>query len=245
MKPIQAIITEEMDQEEVAYAFRKYSLASAPVVDQGGRLRGMMTVDDIVHVITEEGQEDLLRLSGVGEQGEEETVASAVRGRAPWLLVNLGTALIASSLIAMFETQITKLVALAVLMPIVASMGGNAGTQTLAVAVRAIAARELTTANAPRHILREVGTAVANGVLFAALLAAAAGFWFHSPGLALAIGGATLVNLVVAGLAGILIPLGLRRLGADPAVSSSALVTFCTDCTGFLSFLGLATLILL
>jgi len=245
MRPVQAIITEDMDQEEVAYAFRKYSLASAPVVDSAGRLRGMMTVDDIVHVITEEGQEDLLRLSGVGETGQADTIWASVRARAPWLIVNLATAMVASSVIANFEGSIEKLVALAVLMPIVASIGGNAGTQTLAVAVRAIAARELTASNALRHIVREASTAVANGLMLAAILALAAGLWFRSEGLALAIGLAVLINLTVAGLAGILVPLTLRRLGADPAVSSSVFVTFCTDCVGFLSFLGLATLILM
>lgn len=245
MRPLQVIITEEMDQEEVAYAFQKYSLASAPVVDSAGRLRGMMTVDDIVHVISEEGQEDLLRLSGVGESGQAETIFASVRARIPWLLVNLATAMIASSVISAFEGSIEKLVALAVLMPIVASIGGNAGTQTLAVAVRAIAARELTTSNALRHIMREASTAVANGFVLAAILAVAAGLWFQSQGLAVAIGLAVLINLTVAGLAGILVPLTLRRFGADPAVSSSVFVTFCTDCIGFLSFLGLATLILI
>jgi magnesium transporter len=245
MKPIQVIIAEAMDQEEVAFAFQKYSLASAPVVDSAGRLRGMMTVDDIVHVITEESQEDLLRLSGVGESGQTETIFASVRARIPWLLVNLATAMIASTVISAFQGSIEKLVALAVLMPIVASIGGNAGTQTLAVAVRAIAARELTTANALRHIVREASTAVANGIVLAAILALAAGLWFQSQGIAQAIGLAVLINLTVAGLAGILVPLTLRRFGADPAVSSSVFVTFCTDCIGFLSFLGLATVLLI
>ena len=245
MRPIQALITQEMDQEEVAFAFQKYHLASAPVVDEGGRLRGMVTVDDIVHVIQEESQEDLLRLSGVGETGQAETIWASVRARTPWLMVNLLTALVASSVISAFEGSIEKLVALAVLMPIVASIGGNAGTQTLAVAVRAISSRELTTANALRHILREASTAVANGAILATILATVAGLWFQSQGIALAIGLAVLINLTVAGLAGILVPLTLRRFGADPAVSSSVFVTFCTDCVGFLAFLGLATFILL
>ncbi|MBI1251080.1 MAG: magnesium transporter [Alphaproteobacteria bacterium] len=245
MKPPLALIRPEMDQEEVAQTFRKYHLASAPVVDEAGKLTGMVTVDDIVEVIQEEGGEDLLRLSGVSDASQSDTVARSVLARAPWILVNLATALVASSVISAFSGSIEQLVALAVLMPIVASMGGNAGTQALAVAIRAISNKELTAGNAPRYVLREAMTGLSNGVLFAAVLALVAGVWFQSAGLALAIALAVLINFTCAGLAGILVPLALRRAGADPAVSSSVFVTFVTDVIGFLSFLGLATLFLL
>lgn len=245
MQPIKALIRPEMDQEEVAHTFQKYHLAAAPVVDEAGRLTGTVTVDDIVDVISEEGEEDLLKLAGVSEAAQTDSVAKSVRSRAPWLLVNLGTALVASRLILAFEGSIGQLVALAVLMPIVASMGGNAGTQALAVAVRAIAARDLTSSNAPRYVLREVMTAVSNGLIFAVVLAVVVQIWFHMPLLSLAIGLAIVINFACAGLAGILVPLTLRRYGADPAVSSSVFVTFVTDVVGFFAFLGLATLILL
>lgn len=234
----------EMDQEEVAFAFQQYHLASAPVVDEAGRLSGMMTVDDIVTIIREEGAEDLLRLSGVTEAPIAGTVARAVRSRIPWLMVNLATALTASSVIAAFGASIEKLVALAVLMPIVASLGGNAGTQALAVSVRAIASRDLSSLNTWRFVGREALTGLCNGFLVALLFSLATLVWFRSPGLAVAVGVAVLANLTCAGLVGALVPLGLQRLGADPAVASSVFVTWVTDLFGFLSFLGLATLIL-
>jgi magnesium transporter len=239
------LIRPEMDQEDVAQAFQKYHMASAPVVDDAGRLTGMVTVDDIVDVISEEGEEDLLKLAGVSEAAQTDSVFKTVRARAPWLLVNLGTAVVASWVISQFEGSINQLLALAVLMPIVASMGGNAGTQALAVAVRAIAARDLTESSAPRYVLREAMTAMSNGAIFALVLAAVVAVWFHTPLLSLAIGLAILINFACAGLAGILVPLTLKRFGADPAVSSSVFVTFVTDIVGFLAFLGLATLILL
>jgi len=239
------LIRQEMDQEEVAQTFQKYHMASAPVVDEAGRIKGMVTVDDIVDIITEEGEEDLLKLSGVSEAAQTDSVFKSVRARAPWLLVNLGTAIVASWVISNFEGSINQLIALAVLMPIVASMGGNAGTQALAVAVRAIASRDLTEGNAPRYILREALTAVSNGAIFAVVLAVVVAIWFGSPLLALSIALAILINFACAGLAGILVPLTLRRFGADPAVSSSVFVTFVTDVVGFLAFLGLATIILL
>lgn len=245
MTPPQVLVRPEMDQEEVAVLFQKYHLASAPVVDDAGRLTGMVTVDDIVDVIQEEGQEDLLKLSGVSEASSTAGVARSVATRAPWIAVNLGTALVSSSVISAFSDSIEALVALAVLMPVVASMGGNAGTQALAVAVRALAARELTGANATRLVLREGLTGMANGSIFALLLAVAAQLWFQVPGLSLAVGLAVLINFTCAGLAGILAPLALQRFGADPAVSSAVFVTFVTDLVGFLSFLGLATLIVL
>ncbi|MGD9815801.1 MAG: magnesium transporter [Hyphomonadaceae bacterium] len=245
MSPVKALVRPEMDQEEVAHTFQKYHLASAPVVDEAGRLTGTVTVDDIVDVISEEGEEDLLKLAGVSDAAQTDSVLRSVRARAPWLLVNLLTAIAASAVIRAFEHSIAELVALAVLMPIVASMGGNAGTQALAVAVRAIAARDLTESNAGRYVLREAMTAVSNGLIFAVVLAAVVALWFQSALLALAIALAVLINFACAGLAGILVPLTLRRFGADPAVSSSVFVTFVTDIIGFVAFLGLATLILL
>jgi magnesium transporter len=239
------LIRPEMDQEEVAQTFQKYHMASAPVVDEAGRLTGMVTIDDIVDVISEEGEEDLLKLAGVSEAAQTDSVFKSVRARAPWLLVNLGTAVLASWVISQFEDSIDQLVALAVLMPIVASMGGNAGTQALAVAVRAIASRDLTESNAPRYVLREGMTAVSNGLIFSLVLSVVVAIWFNSPLLALSIALAVLINFACAGLAGIMVPLTLRRLGADPAVSSSVFVTFVTDVVGFLAFLGLATVILL
>jgi magnesium transporter len=245
MSPPQALIRPEMDQEEVAVLFQKYHLASAPVVDDVGRLTGMVTVDDIVAVVTEESQEDLLKLSGVGDAGQNAGVLRSVQTRAPWIGVNLATALISSSVISVFAKEIETLVALAVLMPVIASMGGNAGTQSLAVAVRAIAARELTPATAARMVAREAYTGLTNGLLFASLLAMVAFVWFHIPMLSVAVGLAVLINFACAGLAGILVPLALQRAGADPAVSSSVFVTFVTDLVGFFSFLGLAALIVL
>ena len=215
------------------------------MVDEAGRIKGMVTVDDIVDIITEESEEDLLKLAGVSEAAQTDSVFKSVRARAPWLLVNLGTAIIASWVIANFEGSINQLIALAVLMPIVASMGGNAGTQTLAVAVRAIASRDLTESNALRYVVREAMTAMSNGVIFAVVLAVVVLVWFHMPLLSLAIAAAILINFACAGLAGILVPLTLRRFGADPAVSSSVFVTFVTDIVGFMAFLGLATVILL
>jgi len=245
METPHAVIKPEMDQEEAAYLFEKYHLISAPVVDESGRLSGMLTVDDIVDVIQEENKEDLLRLAGVGESGVADTVFSSVRSRAPWLFINLLTAVFASIVIALFEDAIAQLVALAVLMPIVASMGGNAGTQSLAVAVRAIASRDLTVSNAARVVWREFAAGMVNGLIFAVVMGIVAVVWFQSWGLAAVIAAAMVINLGCAGLAGILIPIGLQRAGADPAVSSSVFVTTVTDVVGFLAFLGLAAMLLL
>ncbi|MET0183681.1 MAG: magnesium transporter [Caulobacterales bacterium] len=245
MQPIRLLIRPEMDQEDIAVSFQKYHMASAPVVDDAGRLTGMVTVDDIMDVVREESGEDLLALAGVSEASQTDTVVRTIRARAPWLAVNLATAMIASSVIAQFEDSIQVIVALAVLMPIVASLGGNAGTQALAVAVRAIASRDLTPTNAARYVAREAVTGAANGVVFAAVLSAATFFWFGNGGLSLAIALAVIINFACAGLAGILVPLTLQRVGADPAVSSGVFVTFTTDVVGFLAFLGLATAILL
>ena len=234
-----------MDQEEVAYIFDKYHLISAPVVDASGRLVGQITVDDIVGVIQEESEEDILALAGVSDAGRDATVIDIVKSRLPWLILNLATETVAVSVIGAFQAEIAKLVTLAIIMPIVASLGGNAGTQTLAVAVRALAGRELNAANAMRIVRREMVVGLFNGATLAAVMALAVYLLFHDPRLSLTVGLALVVNLFVASLAGILSPLALDRLGRDPAVSSSVFVTFVTDFTGFLSFLGLAAIILL
>ena len=238
-------ITVDQDQEEVAYIFEKYHLISAPVVDTSGRLVGQITVDDIVNIIQEESQEDMLALAGVSEQGRDATTLGIARSRFWWLLVNLGTAVLASTVIGLFQDSIAKLVALAVLNPIVASMGGNAGTQTLTVAVRALATRELNAANLLRTVWREIAAGVLNGLAFALVMGLVTMLWFHDWQMAAVIGAAMIINLFAAAVAGILIPLGLERMGYDPAASATVFVTTVTDCVGFFSFLGLATLILL
>ncbi|WP_420432004.1 magnesium transporter [Hyphobacterium sp.] len=245
MGELRVTIAPDVDQEEAAYLFEKYHLFSAPVVDEGGRLTGMLTIDDMVDVIQEENKEDLLALAGVNDAGLSDGVVDSVRSRAPWLLVNLATAILASGVIALFEDVLAAVVALAVLMPIVASMGGNAGTQSLAVAVRAIASRDLTSANARRVIIREVVTGLVNGLIFAVVMGLVAAVWFQNWLLAGVIALAMVINLAFAGLAGIAVPLALRRFGADPAVSSSVFVTTVTDVIGFFAFLGLAAIILL
>jgi magnesium transporter len=239
------IIPADMEQEEVAYAFEQYDLVSAPVVDDGGRLVGMITIDDILDVIQEEAEEDILALAGVGDEGLSDTVITTTSRRFSWLFVNLLTAIFASLVIAVFQTAIEQIVALAVLMPIVASMGGNAGTQTLTVAVRSLATKDLTPTNAGRIIWREALVGGLNGILFALVMAIICYFWFKDAYLALVIGLAMIVNLLAAGLAGILIPIGLQRAGADPAIASSVFVTTVTDVMGFFVFLGLATWLLL
>lgn len=245
MVPAKIIIRPEDDQEDAAYLFEKYHLISAPVVDDAGRIAGMLTVDDIVEVIQEENKEDMLALAGVNEAGQADTVWTSVRARAPWLMVNLGTAVLASAVIALFEGAITQLVALAVLMPIVASMGGNAGTQSLAVAVRALASRDLTAANSMRVVWRELAAGVVNGLIFAVVMGIVAAVWFNDWQLGWVIAAAMVITLAAAGLSGILIPLGLRKVGADPAVASSVFVTTVTDVVGFFVFLGLAAIVLL
>ena len=238
-------VAQDMDQEEAAYLFEKYSLISAPVLDEAGRIVGVMTVDDIVEIIQDENKEDMLALAGVSEAGLTDTALSTVKARAPWLLVNLFTAILASIVIAQFDFAIAKLVALAVLMPVIASMGGNAGTQTLAVAVRALSERDLTSQTAWRSVRREALAGMLNGIIFAALLGGIAYLWFSDGRLALVAFAAMIVNHLFAALAGILVPLGLKRAGADPAVSSSVFVTTVTDIIGFFSFLGLAAIFLL
>jgi magnesium transporter len=245
MDELRIRIAPDVDQEEAAYLFEKYHLFSAPVVDEDGRLTGMLTIDDMVDVIQEENKEDMLALAGVNDAGLSDSVFDSVRSRAPWLLVNLATAILASGVIALFEDALATIVALAVLMPIVASMGGNAGTQSLAVAVRAIASRDLTSANARRVIIRELLTGIVNGVIFAIVMGLVAAIWFQNVPLAGVIAMAMVINLAFAGLAGIGVPLVLRRFGADPAVASSVFVTTVTDVIGFFAFLGLAAIILL
>ena len=234
-----------MDQEDVAYTFRQYGLVSAPVVDDVGRLVGVITVDDVVHVIDEEAEEDIMKLGGVGETDLYSAAIDTTKSRFPWLVVNLGTAILASLVIGIFEGTIEQLVALAVLMPIVASMGGNAGTQTLTVAVRSLAMKDLTAANAMRFIGKELIVGSSNGILFAILTGIVAWVWFQSPELGIVIGAAMIFNMIVAALSGTLIPLGLERIGVDPAIASSVFVTTVTDVVGFFAFLGLAALFLL
>ena len=238
-------VGQDMDQEEAAYLFEKYSLISAPVTDEAGRIVGVMTVDDIVEIIQDENKEDILALAGVSDAGLTDTALSTVKSRAPWLFVNLFTAILASIVIAQFDFAIAKIVTLAVLMPIVASMGGNAGTQTLAVAVRALSERDLTSQTAWRSVRREALAGILNGIIFATLLGVIAFVWFGDIRLALVAFSAMVVNHIFAALAGILVPLGLKRAGADPAVSSSVFVTTVTDIVGFFAFLGLAALFLL
>lgn len=240
-------IPAEMEQEEAAYLFQQYHLTSAPVVDRDRRVVGMLTLDDIVEVIREEHEEDVLALGGVTPaEGLSDNVLTTARGRAPWLMVNLLTAILASVVIGFFEDELERLVPLAILMPIIASMGGNAGTQTLTVAVRALATRDLTAANAARIVLREALVGGLNGVLFAVVMGGVAVLWFSDhPGLALVAGAAMIINLLCAALAGILVPLWLQRAGADPAVASTVFVTTVTDVVGFFTFLGLASWVLL
>jgi len=233
------------DQEEVARQFERYDLISAPVVDDNQRLVGVITVDDVVEVIKDEADEDIRLLGGVGDESVFDNVYQTTRSRFIWLLVNLGTAILASSVIKMFDASIEQMVALAILMPIVASMGGNAGTQTMTVAVRAIATRELGPVNAARIVLRETSVGLINGALFAVILGGITVVWFGSGALGLVIAAAMVFNHLAAALAGILIPISLDRLGYDPAISSSVFVTTVTDIIGFFAFLGLATIWLL
>ncbi|MEE8534734.1 MAG: magnesium transporter [Kiloniellales bacterium] len=239
------VIPLTMDQEEVAYIFAHYGLISAPVVDEDGRLAGVVTAGNVVRVVNEVAQEDFMKLAGVKGADLFSAPLHTTKSRAPWLLVNLATAILASVVIGLFEATIGQLVALAVLMPIVASMGGNAGTQTLTVAVRALAMKDLTEANVPRFVRKEVLIGAVNGSLFAVLVGLVVWLWFSSPALGAVIAAAMIVNMIVAGLFGTLIPIGLNRLGIDPAIASGIFVTTVTDVVGFISFLGLAALFLI
>ncbi len=242
MKRDQTLIAVTTDQEEVALMFQKYALISAAVVDESGRLVGQMTVDDVVHIIQEEASEDILRLSGAGDGDINEPIRMTVRTRLSWLVVNLGTAVIASSVVGLFQGAITKFALLAVLMPIVSGMGGNAGTQTLAVVVRALATNQLTSSNTVRMIGRELRIATANGLTLGLLIGTSSALLFSNPLLGMVIGSAMIINNLTAGLAGILVPVTLDRMRIDPAVSSAVFVTTATDVMGFFSFLGLAVL---
>jgi len=235
----------EQDVEEVAQAINHYHMITAPVVDDDDRVVGVITIDDAMAFLEEEAEEDILRLAGVGEGSLSDRVLETTRQRFPWLAVNLLTAIFASMVISLFEGTIQSLVALAVLMPIVASMGGNAGTQSLTVAVRAIATRDLTPANLWRVIRREALVGFLNGLVFAVAMALVGIFWFGSPMLGAVIGVAMVINMVVAGLAGTMVPVMLERVGVDPALASGAFVTTVTDVVGFFAFLGLAALWLL
>jgi magnesium transporter len=230
-------------QEEVARLFGKYNLVAAPVVDAGDRLVGVITIDDVVDVIEEEADEEIKALGGVTSDEElSDSVWTIAKGRFNWLLVNLATAFLASSVLGLFEGQLEKMVALAVLAPIVASQGGNAATQTMTVAVRALATRELGSANALRVVIREILVGFVNGIGFAIITGIAAVAWFKIPGLGIVIGLAIICNLVAGACGGILIPMVLEKMRADPAVASGTFVTTVTDVVGFFSFLGIATL---
>jgi magnesium transporter len=233
-------------EDEVAYAFNQYHLISAPVVDEDGRLVGVITIDDAMNVLDEVHEEDILRLAGVGEESSlSDSVVDTTKQRFPWLMVNLITSILASLVIAQFDEAIAQIVALAVLMPIVASMGGNAGTQALTVAVRALATKDLTSANLMRVVTREAGVGLINGAIFAVVMGIVGIVWFGQPLLGVVIAAAMVINLLVAGLAGILIPVVLDRLRIDPALASGAFVTTVTDVVGFFAFLGLAVVVLL
>ncbi len=245
MDPEMKLIPVAMDQEEVAFLFRQRDLVSAPVVGDGGRLVGAITIDDVVDVIDEEHEEDIMRMAGVQEDDLYSAVLATTRSRFTWLLVNLGTAVLASVVIGLFQGTIEQMVALAVLMPIVASMGGNAGTQTLTVAVRGLATREITPTNALRVMGKELLVGGINGLLFAVITGLVAWLWFSSPLLGVVIGLAMIANLLVAALSGSLTPLVLDRLRIDPAVGSSVILTTVTDVVGFFVFLALGAWLLL
>ena len=230
-----------MDQEEAAREFEQYDLLSAAVVDENERLVGVLTIDDVVDVIQQEAEEDLMRMGGVGDEELSDTVLATSRSRVPWLLVNLATAFVSASVISQFGATIEEMVALAALMPIVASLGGNAGTQTMTVTVRALATKDLDIYNAGRVIRREVMVGFLNGILIATVIGVIAAAWFQNVDLGYVIAAAMIINMLAAALGGILIPLLLDRFGADPAIASSVFTTMITDVIGFLAFLGLAS----
>jgi magnesium transporter len=245
MEPEMKLIPVTTDQEDVAFVFRQRDLTSAPVVDEGGRLVGAITVDDVVDVIQEENEEDIMLMGGVKADDLYSAAIATTRSRFTWLLINLGTAILASIVIGWFDATIEQMVALAILMPIVASMGGNAGTQTLTVTVRALATKELTPTNMARVVGKEALVGSLNGLLFAVISGAVTWVWFGSATLGMVIGLAMIVNLAVAGFAGATIPLLLARVGVDPAVGSGVFLTTVTDVVGFFAFLGLAALVLM
>ena len=233
------------EEGDVAYAFTQYHLISAPVVDHAGRLVGVITIDDAMIVLDEEHEEDIMRLAGMGEGSLSDSVLATSAKRIPWLGVNLAAAFVAAFVISQFEEAIAQIVALAVLMPIVASMGGNAGTQSLAVAVRALATRDLGSSNAWRVVRREALVGLLNGLVFAVATGVVAALWFGSPGIGAVIGVAMVLTLLVAAIGGVVVPLALERAGADPAIASGPFVTTITDVVGFFVFLGIASAVLL
>ena len=237
--------TVDEDEGDIAYAFNQYHLISAPVVDADGRLAGVITIDDAMAVLDEEHEEDVFRLAGVGAESLSNSTLEIVKRRFPWLAVNLATAILASIVIALFEDVISAVVALAVLMPIVASMGGNAATQSMTVAVRALATRDLTGSNALRVVRREGVAGLLNGLVFAVIMGIVGLIWFGAPMIGVVIAVAMVVNLLVAGLSGVLVPLALDKAGVDPALASGTFVTTVTDVVGFFAFLGLASVVLL
>jgi magnesium transporter len=242
MKREQTLIPVDMDQEEVALRFQKYALISAAVIDEAGRLIGMITVDDIVHIIQEEAGEDALKLAGAGDGDINQPIFQTIKSRMWWLLINLGTAIAAASVPVYFGRSIQELVALSALMGIVSGMGGNAGTQTMAVTVRALATNQLTSSNTRRMITRELVIALANGLGLGFVMAAGCQLYYHDTILSIVLMAGWAINSVAAGLAGILIPLGLEKLKVDPAVVSTVFVTWVTDTVGFFAFLSLATI---
>ena len=230
-----------MDKEEVGLTFENYNLVSSGVVNKDNKLIGMITADDVVTVVQEEAEEDVLRLAGVGDEEITDGVLKKTKRRFSWLLLNLFTAIIASVVIGFFQEDIEKVVALAVLMPIVASMGGNAGMQTLAVTIRAIAKQEISSGNFYKIVTKEFVIGVLNGVIFAIIAGIVVQFWFKEADLSILIAVAMVLNMIVAGLFGILVPVSLKKLNVDPALASSVFVTTITDVIGFLSFLGLGS----
>jgi magnesium transporter len=245
MREMPVLISVNMDKEEVGITFENYNLVSAGVVNKNNKLVGMITADDVVTVVQEEAEEDVLRLAGVGNEEITDTVFVKTKRRFNWLLVNLATALLASWVISIFGAEIEKVVALAFLMPIVASMGGNAGMQTLAVTIRAIATKELTSSNINKIITKEFFIGVLNGIIFAIITGIIVQFWFKQFDLSIIIAASMVLNMIVAGLFGILIPVTLKKINIDPALASSVFVTTVTDVIGFLSFLGIGSLVFL
>ena len=239
------VIPADQDEADVAYAFNQYHLISAPVVDMENRVVGVITIDDAMVVLDEELEEDIMLLAGIGDSSVSDTIIETVRGRLPWLAVNLATAILASIVIAQFEATIAQFVALAILMPIIASMGGNAATQSLTVAVRAIATKDISSTNIGRVIRREVGVGILTGLIFAVSMGLIGVFWFGTAMLGVVIAISMLINLVVANLAGTTIPVILEKLGIDPALASGAFVTTVTDVVGFFAFLSIAGILLL
>jgi magnesium transporter len=245
MREMPVLISVNMDKEEVGHTFENYNLVSAGVVNKNNKLVGMITADDVVTVVQEEAEEDVLRLAGVGDEEITDTVFVKTKRRFNWLLINLATALLASWVISIFGAEIEKVVALAFLMPIVASMGGNAGMQTLAVTIRAIATKELSSSNINQIIGKEFFIGVLNGIIFAVITGVVVHLWFKQIDLSIIIAASMVLNMMVAGLFGILIPVTLKKMNIDPALASSVFVTTVTDVIGFLSFLGIGSLMFL